>query len=239
MSELKEIYRSRARRYQVLVSREDYQGNLLPAILAVDPLEGKDVIELGAGTARVSCLIAPYAGRLVAADISHHLLAFGKKRLEALPIANWHLTLESHMALPFASRSADVVLSGWSFCYAALDAEEAWIPALEQALSGVQRLLRPGGKLILIESLGTGFETPHRPDVLVKYLDYLDTHGFDSTWVRTDYCFADEAEAKDLITFFFGDAPMPMWQAEDGVIVPECTGLWWKTFDNSFPPEHF
>ena len=83
----------------------------------------------------------------------------------------------------------------------------------------------------MIESLGTGFSTPNQPDVLVDYLAYLDAHGFESTWVRTDYKFANLQEAQDLITFFFGDAPMPMWEAEGGVIVPECTGLWWKSFN--------
>ncbi|MFU8827706.1 MAG: hypothetical protein ACNA70_09505, partial [Brevefilum sp.] len=95
----------------------------------------------------------------------------------------------------------------------------------------VRRVLRPGGILILIESLGTGFTAPNRPEVLVDYLAYLDTHGFRSKWIRTDYCFKNEAEAQTLTQFFFGDAPMPMWQEGTGVIVPECTGLWWKSFD--------
>jgi ubiquinone/menaquinone biosynthesis C-methylase UbiE len=228
--ELKEIYRSFADRYQALVGREDYEGNLLPAILAVDALAGRDVIELGAGTGRVSCLIASIAQRLVAADISHHMLTYGKRRLEELQLSNWHVSLESHRWLPFADGTADVIIAGWSFCYAALDAGEGWQPALEQALAQVERVLRPGGVLVLIESLGTGFESPNRPEVLVDYLAYLDTHGFDSAWVRTDYCFVDTAEAKDLTSFFFGDAPMPMWETASGVIVPECTGLWWKTF---------
>ena len=91
------------------------------------------------------------------------------------------------------------------------------------------RVLSPGGKLILIYSLGTGYETPHPPDVLVHYLAYLDAHGFASSWVRTDYCFKDREEAKDLTTFFFGEDPLPMWETAIGVIVPECTGLWWKS----------
>lgn len=231
MPKLKEIYRRSADRYHALVDREDYEGNLLPAILSIDPLTGKDVLELGAGTARISGLIAPIAKRLVATDISHHMLTYGKGRLEALFLANWHLGLASHRALPLASRTADVILAGWSFCYAALDAGEGWQPALEEALSEVWRVMRPGGVLILIESLGTGFELPNRPDVLVEYLAYLEAHGFESTWVRTDYCFASKTEAKDLTRFFFGEAHMPMWETKAGVIVPECTGLWWKTLD--------
>lgn len=230
MPELTEIYASAADRYHALVSYEDYQHNLLPAILSIDPLTGKDVLELGAGTARVSCLIAPLVRTLVAADISHHMLALGKNRLGALGLNNWHLSLESHRSLPFTSQWADVIISGWSFCYAALDAGEKWQPALEAALSEVKRVLRPSGKLILIESLGTGFTTPNRPDVLVDYLAYLDAHGFESTWIRTDYCFRDETQASDLTQFFFGDAPMPKWETESGVIVPECTGLWWQSF---------
>ena len=230
MPELKEIYRSFADRYQALVGREDHEGNLLPAILGVDSLAGKCVIELGAGTGRVSCLIAPIAHRLVAADISHHMLLLGKRRLEEQQLFHCHYTLESHRWLPFADASADVIIAGWSFCYAAIDAGEAWQPALEEALSEVKRVLRPDGRLILIESLGTGFTSPNRPDVLADYLAYLDTHGFKSTWVRTDFCFVDTAEAKDLISFFFGKDPLPMWETGSGVIVPECTGLWWISY---------
>lgn len=232
MPDLKNIYQSFAARYQALVGREDYENNLLPAILSIDTLTGKQVIELGAGTGRVSCLIAPEVKTLVASDISHHMLAFGKSRLLTTGLDNWHLSLESHVNLPFAANSADVVIAGWSFCYAALDSEAQWLPSLEKALSEVKRILRPEGTLILIESLGTGFETPHTPDVLVEYLDYLNTHGFESTWIRTDYRFKDKAEAQDLTTFFFGEEPMLMLATTNGVIVPECTGLWWKKMNS-------
>ena len=52
MSNLKSIYRSEAERYQALVGREDYEDHLLKAILEIGPLDGKDVLELGAGTGR-------------------------------------------------------------------------------------------------------------------------------------------------------------------------------------------
>ena len=228
MPELKQIYQTEAEQYQALVGREDYENHLLPAILEIDPLDDKDVLELGAGTGRVSCLIAPHCQTLIATDISHHMLALGKQYLSGSEKSNWHLSLESHWALPFKNYSVDAVIAGWSFCYAALDAREAWQSALEKGLKEVWRVLRPGGKLILIDSLGTGFETPHTPEVLIEYVNYLNSHGFESSWVRTDYRFTDLEEANMLTSFFFGDAPMPMWETPQGVIVPECTGLWWK-----------
>jgi ubiquinone/menaquinone biosynthesis C-methylase UbiE len=225
----KDIYNIKAQTYQALVSREDYQGNLLPAILAIDPLQGKEIVELGAGTGRITCQIAPLARRLVASDISFHMLRLAKARLSGLG-CNFLSCMESHTALPFKDNCADLVIAGWSFCYAAIDAGENWQRDLGQALWEVERILRPHGKLILIESLGTGFESPHRLEVLRNYLDYLDKDGFASKWIRTDYLFKDLAEARALTSFFFGEDPMPMWEGENGVIVPECTGLWWKDY---------
>jgi ubiquinone/menaquinone biosynthesis C-methylase UbiE len=230
LSDHKTLYQRQAQRYHDLVSREDYLDKLLPAILAVDPLDGKTIIELGAGTGRISCQIAPYAKRLISCDNSLHMLLYGKAILSRSGLRNWHLSLATHIALPFADRSADVVVSGWSFCHAAIDAGEGWRESLETALLEAARILQPGGTLILIESLGTGYERPQRPDVLVDYLDHLDQNGFMSTWIRTDYQFKDLSEAKALTSFFFGEEILPKWSGEKGVIVPECTGLWWKQF---------
>ena len=230
MTNHNQIYQRDVLRYHALVSQEDTHNNLLPAILAIDLLHKKDVIELGAGTGRLSCLVAPKVGHLFAGDRSHAMLKYGKVHLERLGVDNWHLSLESHQALPYQDNCADVVISAWSFCHTAIDAGEIWRTGLERGLSEVNRILRPDGTLILIESLGTGFETPHTPEVLVDYLAYLDAAGFKSTWIRTDYLFKDLTEARALIGFFFGDDTIPMWETEGGVLVPECTGLWWKKF---------
>lgn len=229
MTDVKQIYQSFADRYEALVRREDYQHNLLPAILSVCSLKGKDVLELGAGTGRLTRLMVPLAQQLMATDLSFHMLAYGKKHLADLHPKKLSFSLATHLSLPFPQDSVDLVITGWSFCYAAIDAGEDWRSSLERALGEAERVLRPGGRLILIESLGSGFTEPNQPPVLVNYLNYLDANGFQSTWIRTDYCFKTLQEAEDLTHFFFGEDPLPMWETEGGVIVPECTGLWWKT----------
>ena len=45
MIDHEEIYRSEAERYDLLVSREDYQGHILPALREIRDLAGLEVAE--------------------------------------------------------------------------------------------------------------------------------------------------------------------------------------------------
>jgi hypothetical protein len=96
----------------------------------------------------------------------------------------------------------------------------------------MRRVLRPEGTIILIETLGSGFETPHPPDHLVEYYQFLANQGFLSTWLRTDYRFPSEEEARCMVGFFFG-----LEQAEKvhGPTITECTGLWWRQDPTALP----
>jgi predicted TPR repeat methyltransferase len=68
-------YNEQARQYDDLVRREDYQHNLLPAIQRWVNLEGKIAADLGAGTGRVSELIAPFVRQLYSFDLSMAMLS--------------------------------------------------------------------------------------------------------------------------------------------------------------------
>jgi hypothetical protein len=57
---------------------------------------------------------------------------------------------------------------------------------------------------------------------------WLDANGFDSKWVRTDYKFDSIEEAIELSRFFFGDELGDRVERHHWVILPECTGVWWR-----------
>ncbi len=135
MTDTQHIYQNDAERYHALVSREDHEGNLLPAILKIDPLFGRDVIELGAGTGRLSFIIAPLVKSLLISDLSMHMLSGAVSQLEGLNLNHWSACLESHNALPFAPQCADIVISGWSFCYAAIYTGDHWENLLEKGIT--------------------------------------------------------------------------------------------------------
>lgn len=223
-----EIYRSQAEQYEALVSREDYQGNILRAIQHILPLEGIDVVELGAGTGRLTCLLAPLVQSIQAFDISPHMLDVASAKLGASGLHNWKTAVSDHRKLPLQNGVADLVISGWSVCYIVVDNPETWRAELSKVMWELRRLLRPGGTILLIETLGTGFVTPHPPQHLLEYYDYLQVAGFQHTWIRTDYQFESIEKARELARFFFGEEMLAKIVESQGVItLPESTGLWW------------
>ena len=95
------------------------------------------------------------------------------------------------------------------------------------------RLLRPGGTAIMLETLGTGNETPAPPNEgLAQFYAMLeDEYGFARTALRTDYQFESPAEGQALLRFFFGDELADRIVAEQLTILPECTGIWSRTLE--------
>jgi ubiquinone/menaquinone biosynthesis C-methylase UbiE len=230
MPDTGKIYREEAPTYERLVEREDHEGNLMRALEQIIPLDGIDVVEFGAGTGRLTCMFAPRVKSIRAFDGSRAMLDVAVDKLKALNLTNWRVDVADHSAVPAASGSADLAIAGWTICYAALDHPDNWQESVDKALGEMKRVLRPGGTAIIIETQGTGHETPHPPylPVFIAYLDYLNDSGFNFTWIRTDYKFESLAEAESLTRFFFGDELAAQVVERKWMILPECTGLWWK-----------
>jgi len=74
--------------------------------------------------------------------------------------------------------------------------EQTWRDELDKAMAEIKRVLRPGGTIVILKTLGTGYETPHPSDELKAYFTYLEEAGFAFTWIRTDHQFQSLSEAK-------------------------------------------
>ena len=217
-----EIYRSQAEQYEALVSREDYQGNILPALQKVTPFSEKDVVEFGAGTGRLTSQLAPLVRSIQAYDISQHMLEVAEAKLQKTNLQNWKTGVADHRQVPAEDLSADVIISGWSVCYIVVDHPQTWQNEIDKVFCEMNRVRRSTGKIILIETLGTGFTQPTPPDHLVEYYAYLKTCGFQHTWIRTDYRFENLDTAKSLASFFFGDEMIKKIESDErGITLPE------------------
>ena len=224
----KKIYQSEGDRYEALISREDYQGHIPRAIDEIVNVDGLDVIDLGAGTGRLTLLLAPRAKSIRAFDASAEMLRICRGRLLASRLSNWQVQVADHRQLPLQDHSADLAVSGWSVSYLAVWNQEDGPAELDKWLAEMKRVLRQDGMIILFESLGTGNDSPVRLEHVESTYQWLDANGFENKWIRTDYKFESIEEAIELSRFFFGDELGDKVQRNHWVILPECTGVWWK-----------
>lgn len=229
MIDYRRIYREEAERYNALVTREDVEGNLLPAIESIRNLRGCNVIELGAGTGRLTRLLIQKANKVIVLDRSGHMLGFAKQNMPMNMLTHCHLSLGDNRCLPIKSALADIVIAGWSLGHMVGWYPTSWQAEIDLILAEMNRALRPGGTAIIIESLGTGRKNPQPPtDDLAAYYNWLEsTHDFRSTWIRTDYQFRTRREAMELTRFFFGDEIAAVTASDPLLRLPECSGIWW------------
>lgn len=228
MLDAREVYQSHAEEYDALVRCEDRDGNLLRALRALVALEGAEVVECGAGTGRVTALLAPHVQSIRAFDLAAPMLEVARRKLDAAGIGNCTLAVADNASLPVESGSADLSIAGWTYGHQTSWAERGWRAPIEAAIAEMLRVLKPGGTAVVIETLGTGHETPFVPPVeLGRYYAWLEGElGFERRWIRTDYEFASAAEGERLVRFFFGDARARAFAERGGTVLPECTGIW-------------
>ena len=224
----RQIYQTAGDRYEALISHEDYEENIPRAIDAIIHVDGLDILDLGAGTGRLTLLLAPRAKTIRAFDVSAEMLRVCRDRLVSSGLSNWQVDVADHRQLPVPAGSADLVVSGWSVSYLAVWNQENGEAELDAWLNEMRRVLRRGGTIILFESLGTGSEEPARLEHVESTYRWLDVNAFESKWIRTDYKFDSLEEAIELSRFFFGDELSEKVEQNRWVILPECTGVWWR-----------
>ena len=101
-----------------------------------------DVLEVAVGTGLNLPLYGPGV-RLTAVDLSPGMLAIARKRASDLGVAVDLREGDAHQ-LPFNDESFDAVVSTYSLCN---------IPDVAKALDEMYRVLRPEGKLVLVDHI--------------------------------------------------------------------------------------
>lgn len=222
------VYRDGVEDYQRLVEYEDAAGLLWRHLDGLLDWSGRRVVELGAGTGRLTVPLARRARHVHAVDGSPQMLEVARRRLAAEGLGNVALHVAEHRALPLADHCATAVVEGWAVAHYVDWEPDTWPAAVDACIAEMTRVVVAGSPLVLVETLGTGVEVPTPPTpVLADLYRYLETvHGFTRSWVRTDYVFPTPTLAFDLVSRFFGDE---MVERLDGVQLPECTGVWVRT----------
>ncbi|MCY3979267.1 MAG: class I SAM-dependent methyltransferase, partial [Chloroflexi bacterium] len=165
-----DIYHNQAEQFDRLVAREDRQGNLFGALNDIRPLHGLKVVEFGAGTGRITRLLSVLVDRVYAFDIEEAMLRQAAGAMRASGMTNWRLALGDNGRMPVASGCADLVIEGLSFAHVLGWYPNDWRARTDAMLSEMERVLKPGGAAILIETMGTGRRQPLAPSPSLRAL---------------------------------------------------------------------
>ena len=241
-----------ARYDEELCRKQDHAGNIVAELRTVAPhLFSEDgalacaaAADIGCGTGKLARLLTRHGCSSVAAfDRSAEVVAVARAADEH-DEARVTYVVADQCSLPLANGSVDLAIAGWSISYLKSEHETwnhadgtyggAWREEVDRALGEMERVLRPGGVAVVLETMGTATDAPQR-DGSHLYAHYR-ARGFGQRLVRTDYSFESKRQALVTLRFFFGRGVARRAEAlladaadADGpCIVPECTGMWWR-----------
>jgi SAM-dependent methyltransferase len=142
-------------RFKSEVARRD--ARLTAMVKSLWPLEGKRVLDLGCGKGRFAKVLSEHGAQLVGLDLSAAMLSAA---------ANLDRVRATARRLPFRSLSFDRVLAVEVFEHLAPE-------SLDQVCAEVRRVLRPGGKFVVLDKnlWSWNAQRPWLPGVLVKWID--------------------------------------------------------------------
>lgn len=135
----------------------------------VDLRRGERCLDLATGTGDLAFGAAARGAVVHGLDLTLRMLQLAReKQLRArIPDVSWMAA--DMTSLPVASESIDVVTTGYGLRN---------VPDLPVALAEIQRVLKPGGRLAVLD-----FDRPEQPLVRAVYLGYLDVIGGALGWL--------------------------------------------------------
>ncbi len=220
------VYETRAAEYDALISAEDVDGALPAALDRLVRVDGAVIADVGAGTGRFARLLAPRAKHVHLIDRAAPMLDVARERLARDALTRTSLHVADARALPLPDASVDLAVAGWVFGHFPHWMPDDWRSEVLGALSEMRRVVRPGGSIVIVETLGTGHETPRKHEKLDPYFAWLmEEQGFSQTILRTDYAFQDVETAARICGAFFGEPLASTIRERGWARVPECTSV--------------
>lgn len=171
----------------------DRPGRVIDALSEALPTEGL-VLDVGAGDGFT-------AERLT--ERGHDVVALEPAEGMIDPARPLHWTRGDAEHLPFADESFAAAYATWAYFFS-----RGWDPS--PGIAELHRVVRRGGPLLVVDNLGGDEFCSLAAGDISADPAFWETHGFSCTAIDTAFEFRDDAEARRLLTFYFGPLPEEM-----------------------------
>lgn len=102
-------------------------------------------------------------------------------------------------AIPFHTNTFDAMYSTWAFFFDN-------VPDLAEGLKEIERVVKTGGHLIIVDNYGHDEFTSYSPHDISSSVPNWIARGFDCNIIQTEFIFDNVSEARKLLTFYFGES---------------------------------
>ncbi len=231
----KRIYKYLPGRYAKLKSFSDYGKNTIRSIAQIVPICNKTIVELGTGTGNIALQLAEHAEKVCGFDNSKAMLRFAKKACKSKGIENCIFDFAEHKKIPLCADFADMIVIGWALVGYVSEglADDTWREKIGLLLHECQRLLKPNGYVLILETANLVNELPfgdvYHP-IRKRFLSYLeDEFQFHAEFYSNDWDFLHLRNVK-WAKFWFGDKIIGKMICSNRTKMEECVGIWWKQY---------
>jgi SAM-dependent methyltransferase len=184
--------------YEIENRAQDVNGDIWRVLTEVADWRGRDVVDIGCGSGFHLPGFAAAARHVTGVEPYAPLVELARDRVADLP--NVDIVLGSAQRIPLPDASVDVAHARTAYFFG---------PGCEQGLTEAERVLRPGGVLVIVD-----LDVRHRPYGdwmrvdLPKYdpveVDvFFDHMGFSRRTVETRWRFADRASLEAVLRIEF------------------------------------
>jgi ubiquinone/menaquinone biosynthesis C-methylase UbiE len=223
----KQIYASAGDKYHQMISVEDVDQNLKPALRSITTFKNKSKLDLGTGTGRIPLLFPTQ--NFTTLDLNTSMLQENQKQRDLVD-GKWSITQGDMRFLPFLANRFDIITTGWALGHFLGWYQNQWQYQIQRVFTQVDRVLKNNGCFIIIETLTTGSLVPAPPTPgLANYYRWLEEkHQFQRLQIQTDFMFHSLDDAVHYSRFFFGEDLAEKVRLNQWTRLPEYTGIWYK-----------
>ena len=185
--------------FNLMAQALDPEHAITAAMYARAPIKGRVLLDIGAGTGDRTIPYAELAAHVFALEPAPAALPLLRDRIESSGASNVTVVPAGAEAIPLEDNCVDVAYATWSYFFG---------PGSEPGLFEVERVVRPGGDLVIVQNYGhdelSRFWAPTESEC-ETWPPWFAKKGFDCEIVDTVWRFRTQDEALAVLEFLWGE----------------------------------